>query len=180
MKRDLLKENKLILFLLHLILRYCNKIKCVFGKICPKYVELYLREFWELEPFVNDFTSIQRAGSVFTQGYNLKTFEYWSQIYTHNRFAKFDYGEHENLKRYGSPEPPTVDLTQIRDVPIALMVGIHDKLVPIAASRWIKDNLDPSVLKFYNEYDYGHMTFIVAKDACFLDDVQKLLKEYSS
>ena len=161
------------------LFRKCNRLKWAFGKIWPKYVELYIKEFSELEPHVNDFTSIQRAAAYFPRGHNLKTFELWSQIFINHRLAWFDYGEEENLKRYGSATPPAIDISKIKDVPIALMVGKYDKLVPINDSRWIKDNLDSSVLKFYQEYDYGHMTFIVGKEASYLDDVQKLLNEYS-
>ena len=157
---------------------FINKITCSLGRIFPKFTEYILKETSEFEPSVNDFTAVQRMGSRFHQGYSLKTLEYWSQIFKKNRFAKYDYGETENLKKYGSVDPPVVDISKIKDVPIAIMVGIHDRLVPIRDSRWIKENIDPSVLKFYNEYNYGHLTFVAAKDACFLDDVQKLLKEF--
>ena len=75
-----------------------NKIICAIMKIFPKSIE-YLID-WDLEPSVNDFTATQRFISSCNQGYSLKTLEYWSQIFKNNRFAKFDYGETENLKRY--------------------------------------------------------------------------------
>lgn len=122
---------------------------------------------------------MQRSISSCNQGYSLKTLEYWSQIFKNNRFAKFDYGETENLKRYGSTDPPNVDISKIRDVPIAIIIGIYDKIIPVRDSRWIKDNLDSSVLKFYKEYDYGHATFAAGKDATYLDEVEKLLREFN-
>ena len=81
--------------------------------------------------------------------------------------------------RYGSIDPPNVDISKIRDVPIAMMIGIYDKIIPVRDSKWIKDNLDSSVLKFYKEYDYGHATFAVGKDVSYLDEVEKLLREFN-
>ena len=36
-------------------------------------------------------------------------------------FALFDYGKRSNKHNYGTPYPPTIDLKEIKDVPIALM-----------------------------------------------------------
>ena len=145
----------------------------------PRSVESYLKELCELDPSVNDYIAVQRLGSYFTQGFSIKSLEYWMQIYSQHRFAKFDRGQSKNVQLYGSNEPPIVDISSIRDVPIALMVGEYDKLVPIHDSRWIRDNLDTNALKFYKEYKYGHLSFLAAKNIWYLNDVQKLLNEYS-
>ena len=76
-----------------------NKIICSIIKVYSKFIE-YLID-WELKPSVNDLTVIQRSICSSNQGCNLQTLEYWSQIFKNNRFAKFDYYENENLKRYG-------------------------------------------------------------------------------
>ena len=99
--------------------------------------------------------------------YSKKSLNYWLQIFSEDDFTKYDYGEEENLKRYGSIKPPSIDISAIRDVPIAIFWGIHDKVHPVAASRRIKDELHQSVLKYYNENDYGHMSYIVGKDASY-------------
>ena len=124
-----------------------------------------MKEIWELDTSVNDNTAVQRLGSYFTQGFNIKSFEYWMQIYSQHRFAKFDRGQTKNLQLYGSNEPPIVDISSIRDVPIALMVGVYDKHFSIYDSRSLKAKLDSSTLKFYKEYKYGHISYISAKDS---------------
>ena len=148
--------------------------------MCPSLVENHLKKSTDLDPSANDITAMQREVSYFSQGYNTKTLKYWSQLFLSHQFEKFDHGEKENLKRYGSPQPPKIEISRIKDVPIALMVGENDVVAPLECSRWIKDNLDSNILKFYKEYKYGHLSFISAKDMCYLDDVDKLLKEYSS
>ena len=111
--------------------------------------------------------------------YSKKSLYYWVQTFVGNRFAKYDYGEEENLKRYGTSTSPIVDISAIRDVPIAMFCGIHDKAHPIEASRRIKGELHPRVLKYYQELNFGHITFMVGKDASYLNDVQRLIREYS-
>ena len=94
-------------------------------------------------------------------------------------FRRYDYGEEENLKRYGTNEPPLIDISQIRDVPIAVFGGKYDLWVPINDSLFIRNNLHPSVLKHYEEWEAGHQTFIVGKEATYLEKVAELIKEYS-
>ena len=83
------------------------------------------------------------------------------------------------MEKYGTKEPPIVDISQIRDVPIAIFAGKHDLIAPLRDLHWVRDHLDPSVLKHYEECEAGHLTFMIGKEVPYLDRVQQLIREYS-
>lgn len=84
----------------------------------------------------------------------------------------------ENLKRYGQKDPPPADLSAIHSVPIAVLAGKYDKLSPPKDAEWIQEQIKLAYFKIYDSQ--GHLTFQVAKDMSYLDDVDRLIKEYSS
>lgn len=94
--------------------------------------------------------------------------------------VKYDYGPEMNLKRYGSEEAPAIDFSTIKDVPIAVFAGKYDLFQPVEDIRKVKDQLAKNVLKYYGEYDYGHITFLIGKDMHYLDKMQKVIKEHAS
>jgi len=91
-------------------------------------------------------------------------------------FRKFDYGENENLVRYGQSDPPSYDFSKI-STPIFLYYGDKDiyftpghKKVLIAhlsAHTPVKSHLFPG---------FGHSTFLVSKTADFTSTLLRDLK----
>ena len=71
-----------------------------------------------------------------------------------------------------------IDISKIQKVPIAIMYGKHDMLVTPTDVEWVKSQLQPQILKFYKQYDYGHVTFLCGKDMCYVDDMHKLIQTY--
>ena len=58
-----------------------------------------------------------------------------------------------------------------------MFVGDKDQLATIDDNRWAKTQLN--TLKFYKEYNLGHMSFLIAKDmSYFTVDVMNMLKQY--
>jgi hypothetical protein len=77
-------------------------------------------------------------------------------------FEHFDYGPEENLKRYGTETAPPIPLENIKEFPIAMLAGTEDKLAQIDDVRWLKDKMfGQSSLIFYEEYKFGHLSFLI-------------------
>jgi hypothetical protein len=87
-----------------------------------------------------------------------------------------DYGSSKNKQVYGQSSPPLIDLQNIKTVPIGMFVGTSDQLATVDDNRWAKTQL--SSLKFYKEYQLGHLSFMIAKDMSYFNDVFAMLNEY--
>ncbi|KAF2886350.1 hypothetical protein ILUMI_19823, partial [Ignelater luminosus] len=58
-------------------------------------------------------------------GSSLKHWQHAAQIYVSGNVSKYNYGEEENLRKYGQPNPPEYNLTQIT-APVAFYYGAND------------------------------------------------------
>lgn len=88
-----------------------------------------------------------------------------------------DYGSSKNKQVYGQNTPPEINLQNIQSVPIGLFVGNLDQLATVDDNRWAKTQL--KTLKFYKEYNLGHLSFMIGKDMTYFSgDVMNMLKEY--
>lgn len=66
----------------------------------------------------------------------------------------------QNIAKYGVSEPPHYDLSQIKDVPIAIMNGTEDLVVSPTDWAWLVHELGDSVC-FYKEYELSHYGFLM-------------------
>jgi len=78
----------------------------------------------------------------------------------------------------GQSKPPLINIQNIHQVPIAMFVGRKDKLADEVVNQWAHEQMKGDV-KFYKEYDLGHLSFMVAKDmSYFTQDVMNVLKQH--
>ena len=63
---------------------------------------------------------------------------HYAQMITNDNFAYFDYGEEENMKKYGQKTPPNIDLGKIKNIPTALFIGNYDELGDVKDNEFIK------------------------------------------
>ena len=79
------------------------------------------------------------------------------------RFQKFNFGESENLRRYGQKTPPEYNLDLI-NIPIRGFVGLNDCLGDPTDNTILQNNLQQrgKNYKAYVYNDCGHMTFMWA------------------
>lgn len=121
--------------------------------------------------------------SHYPSGSSIMNMEHWVQGASRSEyaFAKFDYGSEEvNMAVYGQPVPPKYDLSKI-SVPMALYLGIYDRLADSKDGAWLLSQLNPEyVVKAETDLEFGHATFIWGKDASYLDGVIELVREYGS
>jgi pimeloyl-ACP methyl ester carboxylesterase len=140
---------------------------------------LYYSALCERNPSVNnnDFVRIYAYRNPYE--HSKKNTRHWGQIARANKFQRYDYGEEKNKEVYGHPEPPLIDISKIRDIPIAIMVGKYDKISPPKDGEWIKSQLSSDDVKLYKVYDYGHLSFLMGKDMNYVQDIDQILKLYS-
>jgi hypothetical protein len=94
---------------------------------------------------------------------------------------KYDFGVDENIKRYGSMNPPEYDLKKIVDVPIALLCGNKDMLSSPEDYKWLKEILiDNNTMCCFKEYNLGHLGILMPKDRVHVYDMLELCKAYNT
>ena len=154
-------------------------VQPVFKTLCgllPKVWMFGNRLIADADPSVDDVESARILFGHFPSGTSTKCLEHYSQIYLAKNFQQFDYGKSENMKRYGSEIPPEFNLKSIK-VPIAKFTGDSDELGDVEDNKWLSEQIS-QVLVFDKIYKYGHLTFFIGKDMCYLDDVKKVLLEH--
>ena len=85
--------------------------------------------------------------------------------------SMYDYGTSENIKVYGTENPPVYDIGAV-DVPIHLFVGEDDKLVDPVDANILRLQLTGSPLVTFNNYPLmGHASFVWGKNMSYFQDV---------
>ena len=62
----------------------------------------------------------------FPAGTSYRCINHFRQLMLSGDFRKYDFGIEENFERYKSTQPPSYDLSKIKDVPIAMLCGATD------------------------------------------------------
>jgi len=86
-------------------------------------------------------------------------------------FKKYDYGsDAANIEKYGSKIPPSLNVGDIKKVPIAMFVGLQDDLADPVDTRNLRSSLN--TVSFYQEYDQmDHGSFLIGKNMDYFSDV---------
>lgn len=80
-------------------------------------------------------------------------------------FKKFDFeSKEDNLKVYGTEEPPHYNINNIKGLEIVLICGTADLLASPTDSAWLRDELSRENIVHYKEYGCGHIGLIMPKD----------------
>lgn len=115
----------------------------------------------------------------FPSGTSLNCLLHYAQILTTDKFTRYDYGKTENKKKYGTEKAPEIPIQNISKVPIAMFVGQKDELADTADNQWAHEKMGDKAVKFYKEYNLGHLSFLVANDMSFFTtDVMNILRQY--
>ena len=150
----------------------------VFSTICttvPFLCDFLIELVADVDAKVNNQGRVGVFMGHYPSGSSLKSFEHFSQLMLSRKFQRFDYGEEENLKRYGDAIPPEYNLKNISGAKIIIIAGTLDRLAPIEDSQWLRDQFESNVI-FYKEYELGHTSFLIAKDMSFINDTIDVLK----
>ncbi|KAG5869356.1 hypothetical protein JTB14_013647 [Gonioctena quinquepunctata] len=98
------------------------------------------------------------------------------------KFMQFNWGNEENMRRYGSAEPQQYDLRNI-STPVAIFFGEGDIIVSKQDVDILANTL-PNVIEIYKvpERRFGHLDFFFGNniDVMLNDEVLNVLKRYDS
>lgn len=154
----------------------------LFQHVCnylPQICEFNFKLISEGDPSVNNRDALRIYLGHFPGGLSVKLLAHELQMYRAAKFQKYDYGTEENMKKYGTKQPPEYDLSKISGIPVAMMVGTSDLLGDVEDNRWLRDQLEDNVM-FYKEYNYGGTSFYIAKDMGYLEEVTSILSQYTN
>jgi len=155
--------------------------RTLFNKICdpfPQVCEFNLKYITDGDPSVNDRNVLRTYMGHFPGGLSVMTLEHELQLYRQKKFQYFDYGKKKNIQEYGEENAPEILVKDIKNMPIALLVGDSDLLGDVKDNQWLRDTLGDNI-KFYKEYSMGCASFYIGKDMSYLEDVHDILKKYT-
>lgn len=127
---------------------------------------------------LDDTNRLQVYMGHFPSGTSLRSLDHYGEILNNDRFQTYDFGKSGNRAHYNQDSAPDVNLQAISTVPIAMFVGSSDELADVTDNRWAKTQME-KVLVHYKEYPLGHLSFMIAKDMSYFDDVMGLVAKYN-
>ena len=98
-----------------------------------------------------------------TSAQNLLHFD---QLFTSNRFQKFDHGMITNLQVYGRRDPPEYPLANITHRDLYVIYSDNDWFVPLSGVEQLRTDLNASAREFYliSNPQTNHMDPLIGKD----------------
>lgn len=107
---------------------------------------------------------------------NIKSIKHFVQQIVHfeGGLRKYDYGDLENKRRYGSVTPPMYNVTKI-NVPVFMYYGDNDLLTTLQNVEWLRERLPKVRTHFYA--GWGHLCYFWGIDRMkFVEDFIKDLE----
>lgn len=97
----------------------------------------------------------------FPAGTSFKSVDHYKQNMESMQFRMYDYGDEENLKRYGEYDPPKYPVENLKDFQIYLVCGKTDLLSNPGDYNQLKKLLEKqSSLAGFNETELGHLGLV--------------------
>ena len=111
---------------------------------------------------------------------SLKQLLHYAQSKRDQDFAQYDYGKEVNQIKYGQDMPPQIDITNIKDVHIALFVGTNDTWSVVEGAQWALERL-PEDTDYFLFQDWDHSSYGVGKipEMVYFEKVLDQLKKYN-
>lgn len=129
-------------------------------------------------PDINDPVATQNYLSHYPSGSSLRELEHITQCVRSKNFQRFDFGPLGNLERYGSSVPPTIDISTIDGIPIAIFAGEKDLITKLEDTQWAMAQLTKSLVH-YSVHDLGHVSYFIARDMSYFSiDVMDMLFQF--
>ncbi|XP_063628887.1 lipase 1-like [Cydia splendana] len=145
--------------LLNLIKTICTK-GIVSYEVCVKGV---IFPFFGYNPAGFELSFLRTLFGHAPSGFSRKCLKHFDQLYLRKKFSQFDYGDHENLSKYGLSNPPDYDLSKVT-ANVALMAGKNDTLILVNNLKLLKEML-PNVVHFEEIEETNHIDFVLSGEA---------------
>lgn len=132
--------------------------------VCWSIIELITGR--NLEGIPVDLARLNVMGSHEPGGTSMNNMNHWIQSIASSTFKMYDFGETENLKRYGAKVPPEYDVSNLStlEFPISLYIGKRDYLVAMEDAEALIALL-PEVVEVNWLEDYAHLDYVWSKFA---------------
>ena len=104
----------------------------MFGSLC----EDLIKSVADADPSVDNMDRLNEFMSNFPSGSGYQDLVMFAQNTVNEVMKQFNYGELDNIKRYGSIEPPRVPLENFA-IPVAMFQGDSDKLADPTDVEWL-------------------------------------------
>jgi len=108
---------------------------------------------------------------------------HWTQSVVADNCQHMDWGEKENMKRYGQPTPPPYNLSKFPStLPYALFTGGNDYLADAKDVAHLLSSLPTEPVINWYEPDYSHIDYVISTKANkeIYPEVLLLLKTYQT
>ncbi len=139
-------------------------------KVIPQFCNFGLSMF-DQNPKYDNLKNLPTFLRHMPSGTSLRTLIHYKQnMYQQDkevpRFQKYNFGESENMRRYGQKTPPEYNLDLI-NIPVRTFNGLNDILGDVTDNTILQKNLQQRGKNFkaYSYNDCGHMTFMWAINA---------------
>ncbi|CAI2370347.1 unnamed protein product [Moneuplotes crassus] len=150
----------------------------VFSRVCKAFsivCKLAIQLVADEDAGLDEDKRISTFMGHYPSGCSLKSLDHFAQIMKAKRFQDYDYGKAKNQEKYGSDTPPEYEFSKVSGNKVAMFYGTADLLATPGDSLWLKEQLGSNAITF-SEYKLGHMSFLLAKDMSFFDEVMEVLK----
>jgi gastric triacylglycerol lipase len=153
----------------------------IFSRICKAFTfvcDMFLETISDKDPKLNDQKRFPVFMGHYPAGTSFKSLEHFAQIINAKRFQNFDYGKDGNQEHYGQDTAPEINLAGISGAKIIHIGGTADELSDQEDYMWLKEQLGNNEV-YFKEYELGHMSFLLAADMSWFDDVVAEIKKHS-
>ena len=147
-----------------LISEICDKIPEICGFIVNKIVENDISTKRMNFPKISKNLFLYEPG-----GTSIKNMRHWIQIFSDKKLHRYDYGKEENLKHYGTEEPPLYDIDAVKKWNIKGMVTTSNAdpfCNPIDTEEFVARIENKDAVKILKLENYNHLDYVWADDAC--------------
>ena len=156
-----------------------NNSTVIFCGNFPSICEAILSKFADLDPTVDNYDRANSILSHFPSGAGWRNVMHYGQIIRDAQFQRYDWGTLKNIELYGSDKAPKYPLQDISyDLPFAFFSGTLDVLGNPTDVAWLSKELGERIV-FEKSYPLGHMSFAIARDMSFMNDVLTVMSKYS-
>ncbi|GFO44618.1 lipase [Plakobranchus ocellatus] len=150
----------------------------VAGALCEKWGDLICENFFFLLCGFNAKSFNMSRSDVYLShdpaGASARTVMQWAQNVKSGQFQRFDFGEKENLAKYGQKTPPIYNPGKV-NVPVAIFRGSHDWLADPKDVEWLLPQLNVTLDVNIPFYEHLDMTWAVDAHTLMYKDLVNIV-----
>ena len=148
-------------------------------KLAPHLCIAMQEGFFDWDGKIDNASRVADKQAHSPSGSGWRNLVHYGQIIKAKQFQRYDYGSEGNMKEYNSATPPKYDLSAI-PVKMLILSGDVDQLGDKTDVDWLLDEsqsgLKSDLVVFTKVLHFGHVSFMMAQDMSYVQDVIKVIK----